>query len=155
MNSNQTITAAFTANPVVEAHAPRCTLRVKSSTVVLPAGAKREADHSRKHKRRGRAGTIALIAACDHAASVTLTGRLRELLRKHPEHGKRIRRIGLGPVKASVGAELPRTLTLELPRAAVSALRHKAKESVTLTLIATNANGTSSVTTHIARLRTA
>jgi hypothetical protein len=121
----------------------------------------READHSRKHKQGGRAGTIALIAQCDQAAQVSLAGSLTELLGEKSKHGKskhgkqRIHTFRLGPITASVGAGVPRTLTLELPRAALSGLANKAKESVALTLTGTNANGTSGVSAQIHTLKAA
>jgi hypothetical protein len=79
---------------------------------------------------------------------------LTEVLRKKPKHGKRHPvKFRLGPLGASVNANVQRTLLLRLPNAALTALAQKAKESATLILTAANANGTTTKKVTAAELK--
>jgi hypothetical protein len=67
-------------------------------------------------------------------------------------HKKKTKTFSLAPVHASVKAGVPATLKLTLPKAALKALKRKARESVALTLTASNPNGTSTAQASIAQL---
>ena len=128
---------------------PRCTLTVKSNQVLL---AKPKATHGRKSS--ASVGTLSLNASCNQAAADRLTGTLTELLGHKPKHGKqKTKTFTPGPLRASLHAGKGQTLALKLPHGALSGLQTKAKESVTLTLVATNANGTASERATIASLK--
>ena len=154
MSYDQQVIATFTANPSgPSGHAspPACTVRSKSNRVLL---------HKPKRKRHGRTrrsavkpGTLALSVKCDQAARVRLAGTLTRLLGKKSKHRRqRARRTRLGPDVAAVSAGRSATLTLKLPSAALKALARHVKESVTVTVTATNADGTGEAATNIKSL---
>ena len=97
---------------------PSCTLKPKSKTDL-------------------RVGTLSLSVKCDRAASLKLTGTVKEPIgKKH--HGKqRYKTFKLKAVSRTVKAGGSVALVLKLPAAALRALRHGAKESATLTLTGT------------------
>lgn len=136
-------TAVVTTAVVTAAPKPSCTIRAKSANVLLPP-AKRAA-HRGKPKRKP--GTLSFVVHCDQAAHVTLQGKLTEVVKpKHgkPKHGKK--RSKTFPLPKTRGSAQPRialTLTFNLPRSALTPLRAHAHESVTVTLTATDASGTS------------
>jgi hypothetical protein len=79
-------------------------------------------------------------------------GKLREVVK--PKRGrKRTKTFALPRARGSVHTPAALTLTLSLPRGAVTALRSGAPESVTVTLTATNANGTSSASATVRKLK--
>jgi hypothetical protein len=119
---------------------PKCTLASKRNKVG-PAGSKRKG-------RQATRATLAVVAHCNQAAKVTLTGTLRERFggRAKP----RIRKFRLGPVRRSIDAGVATVLALKLPRAARKGLRHRARESAALSLTATNANGTGRTSVKVA-----
>ena len=128
---------------------PRCTLRVTSNQVLL---AKPKPTHGRKSS--ASVGTLSLNATCNQAVAVKLTGTLTELLGHKPKHGKqKTTTFRLGPLRGSLHAGVGRTLALQLPHGALSGLQSKARESVALTLVATNANGTGRARETIASLK--
>ncbi|HWF50093.1 MAG TPA: hypothetical protein VG294_05535, partial [Solirubrobacteraceae bacterium] len=85
---------------------------------------------------------------CDQAAKVSLSGSLREKVSK-----KRTRTFKLGPVRASVNANVSKDLALKLSTSARNGLKAKKSESLKLTLTATNANGKSTATTTVSLKR--
>jgi hypothetical protein len=134
--------------PVVATPKPSCTIRAKSARVLLPPAGK----HSHRGKTRGKIGTLSFVVRCDQTAGVTLHGTLTELLR--PKHGrKRSKSYSLSTASHSAPGQMSLTLTIKLPRAALTALIGRAHESVTVTLSATNANGTSATQVKIANLK--
>jgi putative cell wall-binding protein len=132
LSSDLHVTATFFKTPVV---APKCTLKVKSSKVVLKKGKK-------------GFGTVTVTVRCDQAAKVSLSGSLREKVSK-----KRTRTFKLGPVRASVNANVSKDLALKLSTSARNGLKAKKSESLKLTLTATNANGKSTATTTVSLKR--
>jgi hypothetical protein len=159
MQGDQSVTATFAKKsapppppppPPPPKPRPKCKLAPKSATVVV-AGA-RKLKHKGKH--RPLSGTLSVTVTCDQAAAATVTGTLTELLGKKPRHGKqRTRTFKLGPARAALRAGRGATLKLQLPAAALGDLLHKARESVTLSLSATNSNGTSRASYRITKLK--
>lgn len=99
-------------------------------------------------------GTLPVKLTCDQAASVKLNSALNDTTR-HTVHGHvttRTVRYKLPTINTHVRAGVTSVLKLRLPIAAVKDLLQGAKESVTATVIASNANGTSRSTTTIAPL---
>jgi hypothetical protein len=144
-NPSTSLTATFDNTPVP----PSCTLEPLSNTV-LPAKRKPK----KGHKSKASVGTLSLTATCSQAVSVRLTGVLTEFVGKKPKHGKqKTRRFDLGPASWALAARAGKTLALKLPNGAISGLESKAIESVTLTLIATNANGQGHATARITSLK--
>jgi hypothetical protein len=140
--SDTIVTATFTAPP-------RCTLRVPRHTVQLPK-------HRQKHGHRTHRsiGTLATVADCDQETTVTLTGVLTELHDHGRAHGKaRSTRFTLGPIRDTLHAGVRRTLVLALPHGGLRGLSRRERESVALTLVATNANGRTRARANVARLK--
>jgi len=128
---------------------PSCTLKPLSNTVLLA-----KPKPKKGHKSNASVGTLSLTATCNQAVSVRLTGVLTELVGKKPKHGKqKTKSFDLGPVSSALAAGAGKTLVLKLPNGAISGLESKAKESATLTLIATNANGQGRASASITSLR--
>jgi hypothetical protein len=156
MNGDQSVTATFAKKsappppPPPPKPRPKCKLTPKSATVVV-AGARK---HKHKGKHKPLSATLSVTVTCDQAAAATVTGTLTELLGKKPRHGKqRARTFKLGPARAALRAGRGATLKLRLPAAALRDLLHKARESVTLSLSATNSNGTSRASSRITKLK--
>ena len=128
--------------------APRCTLKARSSRVLLPA-------HTRaKTKAAPAAGAIELSAQCDQAVNATLAGRLVELIGGKPKHGhQRARTFTLGPAHASLKAGVASTVAVKLPRGALHALAADESESATLTLVGVDADGTATARAALAHLK--
>jgi hypothetical protein len=146
-----TPTAAASSAPtavVIATPKPSCTIRAKSARVLLsPAG-----KDAHRSKARGKPGTLSFVVRCDQAARVTLHGKLTELLAL--KHGrKRAKTYPLPTARHSAPGQVAVTLTVKLPKAALAALIGRAHESVTVTLSATNANGTSITLAKIPRLK--
>ncbi len=142
INADMDVTATFNKSP-----APNCTLTVQSNRVLL-------ATPTKSHKSKVSVGTLSLAAECDQAVTGTLAGVLTELVGKPPKHGKqRTKSFDLGPVGGSLAADAARTFVLKLPNRALKALTSKAKESVSLTFVATDAQGTGRASAGIARLK--
>ncbi len=122
-------------NPVAHPAAPKCTLRVPGTKVLL---AKRKGKQASKQKP----GTLSVTLTCNQATGVTLGGRVIRLVGQKPKHGKqRTVTTSLAQARRSVNSGAKVTLTVKLPASAVTALGHGARESVAFTLTATNANG--------------
>jgi hypothetical protein len=141
-------TAVVTAAVVNVAPKTSCTIRAKSAQVLLPPTKKDR--HTRK--TRGKPGTLSFVVRCDQTAHVTLQGKLTEVVT--PKHGKkRNKTLSLPSTRGAARARVALTLTINLPRSALTALTAHARESVTVTLIATNLNGHSITTTTIRTLK--
>jgi hypothetical protein len=131
LSSDLHVTATFFRTP---APAPKCTLKVKSSKVPL------------KKSNKGY-GRVSVTVRCNQSAKVSLTGVLSEKL------GKKRSTFLLGPVRASVNANVSKSLTVKLPARALTGLKKKAQESIKFTLTAANSNGTIRVRATIGRLK--
>ncbi|HEY5189650.1 MAG TPA: hypothetical protein VII87_11490 [Solirubrobacteraceae bacterium] len=68
-------------------------------------------------------------------------------------HRTRTRRVSVHAIRGSVKAGLRVTLTVTLPKAALTALGAGTREALALALTATNSNGTGHGTLTIGRLR--
>lgn len=145
MSSDQSVTSTFTA----VSSKPSCSLSPKSSKVLLP----RKPRGHKKHKPKGKPGILSFTVTCNQAAAVQLTGKVLETLPKKGKHGKRTKTFTLSTASAAVQAQVPATLTFKLPTAALSALKDGKRESVTVTLTASNANGSTTATAAIPRIR--
>jgi hypothetical protein len=133
-------------------HPPTCGALHVSNQVVLAA---RKPVRSANKKKRAAANVGVLHASvrCDQSATVTLAGKVVELIGKKPKHGRqRTRTFALAPVHAQAVAGRSVQLAIKLPAAAVAGLGHGAVESVTLTLTASDANGKAHATGRVARL---
>jgi hypothetical protein len=97
---------------------------------------------SKVHVSGRNAGRLPVTVTCKQPASVKLSGKVKA--------GKKT--FSLAPAKGSLRAGGKATLTLKLPAAALSELKHGAPESVALALTGTNAGGSRSVTATISRL---
>jgi hypothetical protein len=126
------VTATFFRIPRV---APKCTLKVKSSKVTLKKG------------KKGY-GRFTVSVRCNQGARVSLSGTLSEKLGK-----KRAKTFHVGPVRSSVKANVTKNVTVKLPARALTGLKQKARESVKLTVTATNSNGTTRARATIGRLK--
>ena len=112
-----------------------------------------------KPKRQPK-GVLELTARCDQPARLLLAGKISAILKTNsssPKTGKgkqpKTKAFQIAAVRASITARKPLTLSVKLPKVALTALRNKARESATFTLTATNANGTSARTARIKRLK--
>jgi hypothetical protein len=124
--ADNAVTATFTALPPP----PVCTLVLGKP---LPAS---------KHG----APRIALIVRCNQAAQLTLTGHLSAVVsvrRRGQSHRKRTE-FAILRHRFTIAAGQPRTITLTLPKRAGHLLVVGARESVRLTLVTSNANGSHS-----------
>ena len=136
---------------------PSCTLSVKSKKVLLPPTHK----GAKKRKNpKGKPGTLQFLIGCDQAASVTLSGRLTEVIKTrhakrrmlHGHHKPHTKTLALAAIHTTVAADSALTLTVKLPEPALTALARRIHESALFTLAASNANGTAQATAKIARL---
>jgi alpha-tubulin suppressor-like RCC1 family protein len=101
-----------------------------------------------------RKGVLKVTLRCDQSARVSLGGKIVAILTV--KRGRRTRETFRIPaVHASITVGKARSLTLAVPTAAIRALRAHARESVTLTLVATNGNGSRTSTARIKQLRLA
>jgi hypothetical protein len=142
--ANSAPTAVVVANPK-----PACSIRAKSSKVLLPPASGRKA-HSRKTQTKP--GTVSFVVRCDQAADVTLRSKLTELI--NPKHGKKHGKTsGLPVVHGTAQPQRSLVLTINLPAAALTALRAKAHEALVVTLTGANANGISTTTATISKLK--
>jgi hypothetical protein len=141
---------ASSAQTAVVISGPSCTIRAKSAKVLLPPTTKNP--HKRKTSRKP--GTVSFVIRCDQDAHVTLQGKLHEVVK--PKHGRmRTKTFALPMGHGSAHARAALTLTLNLPRKALAALRSGGPESVTVILTATNVNGTSTTSATVRKLKPA
>jgi hypothetical protein len=138
-------TATAVPAPPATTTGAKCTLKALSNKVLLAARKGKAA------KGAPKPGTLSLTMKCSQGGKVKLTGVLTQLIGAKPKHGKRkAKTYKLGPVSATVRAGRVTTLTVKLPRAAVTALAGGARESATFTV--TRAGG-GRATTKLATLR--
>jgi hypothetical protein len=90
---------------------------------------------------------LKLTVRCNQAAAVKLTGRVRVIATGHKTETFKTK-----VIKKSVTARHSRTLTVKLPRPALSALKAGAHESIVFNLTARNAGGTSRTKARIRHL---
>jgi hypothetical protein len=134
-----------TETPPPPAPVANCTLK----PIFLTLERKRKG----KTKPRVVGGALQVTVTCDQSASVRLAGRLG-LVGKKPGHGKaRTKVYALGPSSATVSKGVPKPVTLRLPLATIHALIAKARESVRITLAATDSGGTTHNAVRIKQLR--
>src|SRR5437764_6915523 len=143
-----TVTASNSSGPgspstsgrVPVAAVPRCTLTAGSKVTVV--------------RRRGKVarGTVRVSVRCDQTAGVKLTAVLTDAPAKHHGHKPPAKHFRLPAINATVGAGRTAVLKLSLPAAAVTDLQHHAKESLAISLTASNANGTSQASAHVGPL---
>ncbi len=148
MSSVEAVTATFTRKP-------SCTLTPASTHVfasALDAGAT-------THKEQPN-GVLELTSRCDQAAKLLLGGKISAVLKTHgssPKDAKgkrpKTQTFRIAAVRASIAANKSLTLSVKLPKAALAALKSSARESAAFTLTATNANGTTTRTAEIRRLK--
>jgi hypothetical protein len=106
---------------------------------------------SKQHKGV-KPGTLIAKVTCSQAAQLALGGKLK-ITGKKPRHGKaKTTTVNLPTVHGNAQSGKATVLTVKLPGSAVSALGHGSKESLTLTLTASNANGTNHSTATIGSL---
>ena len=121
--------------------APRCELTVRSSKVLVTA-------HT--HKQQPSVGRVQVVAKCNQAAHATLNGTITVRQRVH---GKlKTTKLAFARTSASVRAATQMVIDRTLPKRALTALRAGANESVSFTLTATNANGSTHAGAASARL---
>ena len=139
-------TAVVIAGPVIAG--PSCTIRAKNAGVLLPPSKKA----TRNGKPKRKPGTLSFTVRCDQAAPLTLQGKLTEVVRhKHRKNHSKV--FSLPKVHGSADASVALTLMMKVPRSALTALSSDARESVTVKLTATNANGTVITTATIRTLK--
>jgi uncharacterized membrane protein len=123
---------------------PKCTLKAQSDKVLLKAS----------KKTKGTPGTLAVSVKCNQSASASVGGVVVELVGKKPKHGKqKTKTFKLKAVRKPVSAGKTTSFTLKLPGSALKALKAGAKESVALTLVASNVNGSGQSAAAIGRLK--
>jgi len=138
-------------SPPASAPAARCTLASTRKVTIL---------HPRTHRKprstaSGRAGTLTIRVRCNQTATLKLAAQLADTQSaKHHGHTPRAKRYHLRTVNATTGAGTVTTLKLTLPAAAIHDLIHRAQESVSIILTASNGNGNRRTTAHILQLRT-
>ena len=117
-----------------------CTLKLKSTKVVLPSAKKKK--HAKPVKN---AGTFTATATCNQAAKGPVSGSVTEAAaKKKPKHGAKT--FKLSAVKVSLSAGRAATVTIKLPSGALKALATKASESVSLKLTASGSAGSATAT---------
>ena len=129
--SDQSVTATF--RPVPQ---PHCTVRSTASKVALNGT---------------RAGVLTLKIRCSQAVSFTLGGKITIKTKV----GKKTK-TSHASVKAAHGsarAGVTRKVRLKVPKAALTKLKQHAAESISFSLTARNANGTTRATASIRHLR--
>jgi hypothetical protein len=147
LSSATAVTATFNKKTIPPPPVkPTCTLKLKSTKVLLPPSSKK------KHRKPVKnAGTITATATCTQAVKATLSGTVTEAASKRkPKHGKKT--FKLASVKRSLAVGRASVVTIKLPSGALKALAAKASESVSLKLTASDANG-SATRTAAGRLR--
>jgi hypothetical protein len=127
---------------------PSCTIRAKSATVLLATTNK----HAHQGKTRRKPGTVSFVVDCDQAASLTLKGKLTEVL-KTKRGRKHHKTVSLPGKSGSAQENLAFVFTISFPKTALTALKARIPESVTVTLSAGNANGSSVTTATIRSLK--
>lgn len=150
MNGTKQVSADFTTgppgtgNPPPSANAPTCTAHLGSRKVLLKA--------LRHHAAatRSRLGAVTIRVVCDQAA----TGKLVVKLKGHvpARHGPAKKKAFTLIRAVTLKAHQTRTITLKLPAGILKGLKDKLGESLSGTLLMTNANGTATAKLKAARL---
>jgi hypothetical protein len=125
------VTANFALEP------PSCSLSVVSGKIAL-----------RKKRKSPPVDALVVVVKCSQAASARVSGTVSEEVTR-----KRSKRFKLGSVSAAVSAGVGHAFDLKLPASAIKALKHGHKESVSLSLTASNANGSATARRSVSRLR--
>jgi hypothetical protein len=125
------VTANFALEP------PSCSLSVVSNKIAL-----------RRRRKSPPVDMLAVAVKCNQAASARVSGALTEHLGR--KHSKRFK---LGPLTAAVPAGVEHTVDLKLPAAAIKGLKHGRKESASLALAASDANGAGTARASVGHLR--
>lgn len=112
----------------------------------------------RKHKKKTRpkitAGQLKVTVTCSQSANVSLAGRLRMAIGTKPRHGQQRSKVyALGPTASNTAQNVGSVVALRLPLKTVVALAAKVKESVKITLSASNAGGTTHNAVSIKQLK--
>jgi hypothetical protein len=95
---------------------------------------------------------VSFSARCDQATTGTLSAVLTESLGR--KHGKpQTKTFRLGPVHATLTANLPKTLSFRLPSSALTGLSEHRGEKVLATLSAGNSHGSARATASIPRVQ--
>jgi PKD repeat protein len=139
--------AARSTRQVTIASPPVCTLKVRSNRVLAPLHKR-----AKKHKVKRAAGVLKLTIRCNQSVGLSLSGKIAAVLHKKHKRAKH-RTFRIPRTKRSAQAARSLNLTIKLPRKALTALEKGWRETVRLTLTATNANGTTSLKKKINRLR--
>ncbi len=149
--TGNTVEAYTIANPAPVAApappppvAPACVVRMRSHRVKVHHPKRRKG-----HKHAPPAfATASLSVKCDQAGQVTLTGTVTERLAPAHKHGKaRTRTVRLTKARATVRANVARTLQLRLTASLLRALRHHVRETGSFRLVALGAGGTTHAST--------
>jgi hypothetical protein len=144
MNGDQAVTVTFTKAVVVPPPPkPSCTLSAPSGKIVVKKPA--------KGKPKTPLNTLVLSAHCTQSVSGTLTGVITETVKKGTK--KTVKSIKLGPFHFSLAVGKITLLNLKLPASAITGLKKKFKESASLTLTWSNANGSGRTTRTIGSLK--
>ena len=130
IDSAQNLTATF-------AEALSCVLSPKGATVYVAKTS------GKKYKKHPVFDALLVTVQCNQSAAVKVTGKIATASKSFT--------IAAVTAKATTGDTL--TLTVKLPKSALSALERGTHESALLTLTATNANGVGTTTAKIARLK--
>ncbi len=148
MNSDQAVTATFATKL-------SCTLTPLSGVVSASAH-----DAAATKLKKQAAGVLELTARCDQAAGLQLAGKISADLKaksSQPRAGKgrhpKTKTFQIKAVRASIAAGKSLTLSVKLPKAALTTLENQLSESATFTLTATDPSGTSTTTAEIKRLK--
>lgn len=145
---------------------PSCTLKTLGRKV-FASPLIEAAKHKHKKRNKHPKGQLRLSVTCNQAASLTLNGNVKAVLKKHKKrltalnaakaqkHKKKhkTKTFKLRPVHTSIAANKAITLVVKLTKAVLKALKKGAHEAVVFNLTATNANGTSTTSAKIKRLK--
>jgi hypothetical protein len=119
---DQSVTGLFgPVKPVLH-----CSAKLASTRVLI----------KRTRHSHGSPGTLGVRIQCDHAANVTLSGKLKRWITKRRTVLSRLR-----PVSAKLLAGKSMTITVKLPGNAVNALAKHAREQVSFTLVGISSIG--------------
>jgi hypothetical protein len=128
--NDETVTATFNVDP------PTCSLN-PSSTVLIRSGGKRK-------RRKASVGTLAVRVTCNQQAGVAVDSTIIVTLAKKTKHRKaRTRNLTLSPAYHVISPNVPRAMTLKVPRAALAYLARHKHETMDLNFLAHDANGLS------------
>jgi hypothetical protein len=144
--------ATTTTSTVMKTPAAACSLVSSGGGSVLL-----QAPPAKKGKK-GKApkpalDTLSFTVRCNQVVEATLAGKLKRVIAAKTKHAKqRSKTATLGPVQVAVKANQAQSVAIKLPAAVVTGLTQGEKESATFTLIARNANGTTTTTAIIGRV---